>query len=304
MQSQEQMAAQLHSVRDMIRWAVTRFSRAGLYFGHGTDNAVDEALQLILHTLGLPAGSESLVLDGRLLQEEKLQLLELIECRVHERVPLPYLIGEANFAGLLFNVDERVLIPRSPLAELIEQGYSPWLGEGSVERILDLCTGSGCIGIASAHYFEEADVDLADISSGALEIATSNIERYELQHRVKAIQSDLFAELEGRYHLIVSNPPYVDQEDFSSMPAEYQHEPALALASGDDGLDITRRILREAENYLTEQGVLIVEVGNSCMALEEAFPNVPFTWLEFEHGGHGVFVFNREELQRYKQAFI
>jgi ribosomal protein L3 glutamine methyltransferase len=198
-----------------------------------------------------------------------------------------------------------VLIPRSPIAELIAQGFQPWLTGQPVNRILDLCTGSGCIGIACAHYFEEAQIDLADLSAEALQVAEINISRYELNHRVNAIESDLFEALAGQqYDLIVSNPPYVDQEDLASMPAEYKHEPALALASGNDGLDITRRMLKQAAQLLTEDGVLVVEVGNSCGALERAYPSVPFTWLEFENGGHGVFVFNRQELLQYQQLFV
>lgn len=305
MESSSNIYTQLYTVRDYIRWAVSQFTKAELYFGHGTDNALDEALQLVLHTIGIPVGSEGALLDARLTQDEKEHVLKQIDRRTKERIPVPYLTGEAWFAGLSFKVDERVLIPRSPLAELIERGFEPWIPETPINHVLDLCTGGGCIGIACAHLFEEAQVDLADISDGALEVAASNIERYELNHRVQILQSDLFSAAEGRqYDLIVSNPPYVDDEDLSSMPAEYQHEPALALGSGVDGLDITRRILREAANYLTDNGVLIVEVGNSGIALEQAYPTVPFTWIEFEHGGHGVFVFSRAELLEYSEAFV
>jgi ribosomal protein L3 glutamine methyltransferase len=304
MESSSNIYTQLHTIRDYIRWAVSQFTKAELYFGHGTDNALDEALQLVLHTLGIPLGSEASLLDARLVQDEKELLLKQIARRTNERVPVPYLTGEAWFAGLSFKVDERVLIPRSPLAELIERGFEPWIPETPVHNVLDLCTGSGCIGIVCAHLFEEATVDLADISEGALEVAAANIARYELNYRVQTLHSDLFSAAKNKkYDLIVSNPPYVDNEDLSDMPAEYQHEPALALGSGTDGLDITRRILREAADYLTDNGVLIVEVGNSCIALEAAYPTVPFTWIEFEHGGHGVFVFSRAELLQYQQAF-
>ncbi|MCP4465779.1 MAG: 50S ribosomal protein L3 N(5)-glutamine methyltransferase [Halieaceae bacterium] len=231
-------------------------------------------------------------------------LVALIERRCKERLPLPYLTGEAWFAGLSFSVDERVLIPRSPIAELIERGFEPWLANQSVASILDLCTGGGCIGIACAHYFEEAAIDLADLSDDALAVAADNIARYELQQRVSTIQSDLFSALQGRsYDLIVSNPPYVDTEDLASMPAEYQHEPALALGSGADGLVLPRRILREAPRHLNDGGLLVVEVGNSGIALEQAFPGVAFTWVEFERGGHGVFVFSREELVQLAGEF-
>ena len=303
MENTKDVAKQLTTLRDYIRWAVSSFTRSGVYFGHGTDNALDEALQLVLHTVGMPMGSEEHLLDAKLTQEERLKVLTVIDARCRERIPVPYITGEAWFAGLAFNVDERVLIPRSPIAELIEQGFEPWLAGREVGRLLDLCTGSGCIGIACAHLFEESTVDLADLSAEALLVADQNIERYELAHRVNAIQSDLFSKLTAGYDLIVSNPPYVDSEDLSSMPAEFQHEPAIALGSGSDGLDLTRQILREAATYLNDGGLLIVEVGNSCVALDEAYPQVAFTWLEFEHGGHGVFVFTKEELLNYSEYF-
>ncbi|MFT7131242.1 MAG: ribosomal protein L3 glutamine methyltransferase [Gammaproteobacteria bacterium] len=301
----DNVSSQLFSVRDFVRWAVSQFTKGHVYYGHGTDNALDEAFQLVLHAAGIPLGSETLLLDAKLTQEEKDHVISLVEERVKLRIPVPYLTGIAWFAGLSFKVDERVLIPRSPLGELIENGFQPWVTENSLNRILDLCTGSGCIGIACAHYFGDSDIDLVDISPDALEVANDNIEEYELQGRVRTVESDLFDGLEGRrYGLIVSNPPYVDSDDLTSMPEEYHHEPALALSSGDDGLDITRRILKEAANFLTSDGILIVEVGNSCIALEEYFPQVPFTWIEFERGGHGVFVFTRDELELYQRAFI
>ncbi|WP_339669943.1 50S ribosomal protein L3 N(5)-glutamine methyltransferase [Dasania marina] len=303
METLSEVAKQLSTLRDYLRWAVSKFTQSGVYFGHGTDNALDEALQLVLHTVGVPLGSEEHLLDATLTSQERKLLLTVIETRCRERIPVPYLTGQAWFAGLAFKVDERVLIPRSPIAELIAQGFEPWLAGRPVNRLLDLCTGGGCIGIACAHYFEEATVELADLSADALVVAQSNIDSYELNHRVSAIQSDLFTDLSGQYDLIVSNPPYVDIEDVSSMPAEYQHEPAMALGSGDDGLDITRRILREAAGYLTDDGLLVVEVGNSCVALEQAYPYVAFTWVEFEHGGHGVLVFSKAELQHYASEF-
>lgn len=294
---------QLSTLRDYLRWAVSEMTRAGVWFGHGTDNAWDEALALLLPTVAIPAGCERELLDAVLTTAEREDVLKALQQRVEQRIPTPYITGEAWFAGMPFAVDQRVLIPRSPLAELIAEGFQPWLQQ-PVDRILDLCTGSGCIGIACAYYFDEAQVDLADLSEDTLAVAGRNIERHELQGRVQAIQSDVFAGLGGKqYDLIVSNPPYVDREDLDSMPEEYHHEPRMALGSGEDGLDVTRRILREAADHLTEQGVLIVEVGNSCVNLEAAYPKVPFTWLEFEHGGHGVFVFNREELCQYKMLF-
>ncbi|WP_339339299.1 50S ribosomal protein L3 N(5)-glutamine methyltransferase [uncultured Oceanicoccus sp.] len=300
MVSSDSIAQQLTTIRDYIRWATSCFNKADIYFGHGTDNAMDEALRLVLFSAGIPLGSQTDFLDAKLSQQERLAVLDLIAQRIERRMPLPYLTGEAWFAGLAFKVDNRVLIPRSPIAELIQRGFEPWLACQSGPNILDLCTGGGCIGIACAHYFEQASVDLADLSALALEVATENITRHELNHRVRTVQSDLFSSLAGRqYQLIVSNPPYVDSEDLATMPAEYQHEPAMALGSGDDGLDITRRILNQAANYLAEEGVLVAEVGNSGVALEQAYPEVPFTWVEFERGGHGVFVFTKAELQQY-----
>lgn len=303
METTAALCKQLTTVRDYLRWAVTRFTQSGLYFGHGTDNALDEALQLILHNLGIPQGSEAHLLDAKLTQQERKLLLTVIDIRCRDRIPVPYLIGQAWFMGLPFNVDERVLIPRSPIGELIDVGFEPWLAGKPVERILDLCTGSGCIGIACAHVFEQASVELADLSADALAVAETNIERYELGHRVKTLQSDLFAEVSGQFDVIVTNPPYVDEEDVSDMPAEYQHEPAMALGSGCDGLDITRTILREAAQYLTEDGLLVCEVGNSCIALEQAYPEVAFSWVDFERGGHGVFVFSKLELEHYQHYF-
>ncbi|WP_373077995.1 50S ribosomal protein L3 N(5)-glutamine methyltransferase [Zhongshania sp.] len=304
MTGNDEIAQELFSLRDYLRWAISEFGRAGLFFGHGTDNAFDEARVLIFHGLNLPLAIDPALLDARLTLDERHKVIHLIQRRVEERLPAAYLTHEAWFAGLSFYVDERVLVPRSPIAELIAQDFEPWLSGSRPQRILDLCTGSGCIGIACAYQFEDAYVDLVDISLDALNVADINIARHELGDRVSAVQSDVFDLLEGQqYDLIVSNPPYVDAQDLATMPAEYQREPALGLASGPDGLDITRRILREAANYLTDEGVLIVEVGNSCIALDEAFPTVPFMWLEFEHGGHGVFVMSREQLIENAESF-
>jgi ribosomal protein L3 glutamine methyltransferase len=219
-------------------------------------------------------------------------------------MPLPYLLGEALFMGLSFKVNENVLIPRSPIAELIENGFAPWVVHEDVNRILDLCTGSGCIGIAAAFEFPAATVDLSDLSADALEIASENIQAHLLQDRVSVIQSDVFENIEGRYDIIVTNPPYVDAGDMHSMPDEFRHEPEMALACGEDGLDIVRVILREAREYLTENGILVVEVGNSWMALEALFPDIIFNWVEFEHGGGGVFIMMAEELDLYADLFV
>ena len=290
------VCSDLISIRDYIRWGASQFNAAGLFFGHGTDNAWDEAVQLVLHALHLSLPLNPDVLDARLVLAERKDVIALLRRRMDERIPAAYLTGTAWFAGLPFKVDERVLVPRSPIAELIEDQFAPWLLR-EPEYILDLCTGSGCIGIACAYVFPEAAVDLSDISVDALAVAQRNIDIHEVGHRVRTIESDLFNELaELRYDLIVSNPPYVDAEDLAEMPAEYRAEPALGLASGVDGLDFTRRLLREALDHLTEEGVLIVEVGNSCVALEEAFPELPFTWLEFRRGGHGVFLLTAAQL--------
>ncbi|WP_421863671.1 50S ribosomal protein L3 N(5)-glutamine methyltransferase [Motiliproteus sp.] len=291
---------ELHSLRDFIRLGVSRFQRAGLYYGHGTDNAWDEAVQLVLFAAGLPWDVSREALDARLLNSEKQQLLDLFQRRINERVPAPYLIGEAWFCGMPFNVDKRVLVPRSPIAQLIQQGFAPWLDGVEVERVLDLCTGSGCIGLACSQLFEQAQVDLLDLSDDALAVCRSNIERHGLQSRARALQSDLFDTLEPKqqYQLIVSNPPYVDQQDFASMPAEYQHEPELGLVSGTDGLDICYRILAQAGDYLSDDGLLVVEVGNSEVALRQQLPEAPFIWAELPEGGNGIFMITAYDLRQ------
>ncbi len=268
-----------------------------MYYGHGTDNAQDEAWYLVCGALRLPFDLDGRLLDGVLIQSERDKLLTLLERRVQERVPVAYLLGEAWFAGLPFNVDERVLVPRSPIAELIEHEFQPWLGSAEPRRILDLCTGSGCIGIACAFAFPNAQVVLSDISSDALVVARSNIARHNLADRVSATASDLFAAIEGqKFDLIVSNPPYVDAADLAAMPAEFHSEPPLGLGSGDDGLDITCRILAQAADYLNDNGLLVVEVDNSGAALDQRYPQLALTWVEFEQGGHGVFVISKQDL--------
>ena len=290
----------LHSIRDLLRFTVSRFAASPIYFGHGTDNVWDEAVQLVLRSLHLPLENNNLFLDARLTRSERELILERVERRVNERIPIAYLLGEAWFMGMPFNVDERVLVPRSPIGELLENGLQPWLGSTQVQRILDLCTGSGCIGIGAATVFDEAEVDLSDISADALAVAESNIELHGLESRVRAIQSDVFDNIEGRYDVIVSNPPYVDAEDLADMPAEYHHEPELGLAAGDDGLDIAHRIVAQAADYLTDNGLLIVEVGNSWGAMDDAYPDLPLTWLEFENGGDGVFLVTARDLREWQ----
>lgn len=292
-----QPVEELQTIRDLLRYATTRFAASEIYYGHGTDNPWDEAVQLVMRSLALPLENNAVFLDARLTFDERKLIIERIEQRVDDRIPVAYLVGEAWFMGLPFKVDTRVLIPRSPMAELIQAEFQPWLGDAPVSRILDLCTGSGCIGIAAATVFDEAEVDLADISEDALDVARENIAMHELEGRVRAVHSDVLDSIEGRYDLIISNPPYVDAEDLADMPDEYHHEPELGLAAGTDGLDIAYRILDKAKDHLTEQGLLVVEVGNSWVALQEARPDIPFTWIDFEHGGDGVFLLTRNNLE-------
>ena len=295
--------SRLQTLRDYIRWAVSRFHEHEVYFGHGTDNAWDEARLLVLGGLHLPWAMADAYLDCRLEEAECLHLNELLSRRIEERVPAAYLLGEAWFCGLPFIVDERVLVPRSPIAEYIERQFAPWLPK-TPARILDLCTGSGCIGIACAYEFPDAEVVLADLSYDALEVANLNIEQHELEGRVYTVQSDGFDGLPGqRFDLIVSNPPYVDLEDFASMPDEYQHEPELGLACGDDGLDLVRRMLAEAADHLTDDGLLVVEVGNSQVHVEALYPEIDFTWLEFQRGGHGVFLLAAQQCREHQALF-
>jgi ribosomal protein L3 glutamine methyltransferase len=301
----DEAVTELRTIGDMLRWAVSRFNDANIYYGHGTDNAWDEAIALVFHALHLPEEIGQQVILSNLTSSEKHKIVELIIRRVRERLPVPYLTNKARFAGLEFYVDERVLVPRSPIAEMINNHFSPWLYNKPVHRIMDLCTGSACIAIACAHAFEHAEVDALDISEDALEVAQINIESLDVMERVFPIQSDLFSAIPKgpHYDLIVSNPPYVDAEDIGDMPDEYHHEPAIGLASGRDGLDLTKRILANAADYLTENGVLVVEVGNSMVHLMEQFPDVPFTWVDFEFGGDGVFVLTRDQLVENESLF-
>ena len=289
--------SELLTIRDFLRWTMSRFNEAGLFYGHGTDNASDEAIALILHTLYLPHDINSNMLDARLTSIEREKLYKMIQRRIHERIPLAYLTQEAWFAGLPFYVDERVLVPRSPIAELIENQFQPWIETDSVHHILDICTGSGCIAIASAKYFPEAEVDATDISHEALAVAKINVLKHQLEDQVNLFQGDLFKPLaHKKYDLIVSNPPYVDAEDMANLPDEYKHEPKLGLEAGLLGLEIVTRILEQAVEYLNPHGILVVEVGNSEQALADIFPDIPFTWLEFQRSDGGVFLLTAEQL--------
>lgn len=287
---------ELSSVRDLVRWGASRFREAGLHFGHGTDNALDEAFFLTLHALHLPTDIPALYLESTVTASERTAVLKLLRARVTTRKPAAYLIGEIEFAGMPFHVDERVLIPRSPIGELILADFQPWL-QGQPERVLDLCTGSGCIGIACAAQFPYAQVDLADISEGALAVSRKNIKRHGLEDRVRAVKSDVFDGLgDATYDLIVTNPPYVTTAEWNTLATEYRHEPRLALEAGHDGMDIVARILEGAVAHLRPGGLLICEVGAFVEEFEVRWPQLPVTWLDFERGGDGVFLISREDL--------
>ena len=297
------MTDALVSLLDFIRYGATRFAAAGLSFGHSHDNPLDEATHLVLSTLHLPPDLPPAYGAARLTQAERTRVLALIERRISERVPTAYLVGEAWFAGLKFRSDPRALVPRSPIAELIEAGFSPWLEGREISRALDLCTGSGCIGIAMAVHQPAWQVDIADISADALALARENIAFQHAGERVRALHSDLFAALAGeRYDLIVSNPPYVTEAEYAAMPAEYAHEPRLGLTAGHDGLDLVLRILRDAADHLTGDGLLIVEVGESERALAALLPEVPLVWLDFKVGRMGVFLIDRVALVEHAAA--
>ncbi len=287
----------LSSICDFIRYATSRFNAAGVFSGHGFDNALDEASYLVLSSLHLPHDLPPAYANATLLPEERALLLKRIDARADQRVPTAYLVGEAWFAGLSFKVSPDVLIPRSPIGEMITAHFEPWLGGRDCDQILDLCCGSGCIGIAIAAHFPDAAVDLVDLSLPALALATENAQAHGVEDRVRTHLSDGFDALTGhRYDLIVSNPPYVGEDEYAALPAEYLHEPAMGLKSGMDGLDLPLRILAQAADFLSSTGLLILEVGASEEALTALLPQVPFTWVEFERGGSGVTVIERADL--------
>ena len=287
---------QLQTIIDLIRYGASRFNAAGLTFGHSYDNALDEATQLTLHALHLPHDLSPVYGQARVTEAEKEDVLGLFIRRIEERVPAAYLCGEAWFAGLSFKSDQRALVPRSPIAELIESGFEPWLAGREVRRALDLCTGSGCIAIAMAHWNPDWHVDGVDLSQDALSLARENERRLEV-HNLRLLESDLFSALQGeRYDLIVTNPPYVTNDETDALPREYSYEPEMGLRAGDDGLDLVLKILRDAPLHLSEDGVLICEVGEAERALARLLPELPLMWVEFKVGQMGVFVVERHDL--------
>ncbi len=291
--------SELSTIIDFIRWGASHFVEANLSYSHGLSSPLDEAAYLVLRTLNLPVDTPEIYWSSALTSDEKTTVMKILEKRITDRVPAAYIFNEGWFAGLQFYVDERVLVPRSPIAELVENQFSPWVDADDVLNVLDLCTGSGCIGIACAYAFPLADVDLSDVSPEALEVANINIDGHDARQRVTAIESNIFSNLaDKQYDIIVSNPPYVDAEDMTDLPQEFHHEPELGLSSGADGLDLTRVILHQAAQHLTDNGILVVEVGNSQYALMELFPELPFQWVEFERGGDGVFVLTKQQLEQ------
>lgn len=302
---EQSVLSELFTVQDFVRFGASQFSAAQLHYGHGTNNSVDDALQLVCSAINLTPPIPPEFLSARMTNAEKRAVLGLISRRIEERVPVPYLAHRAYFAGLEFYVDERVLIPRSPIAELIEQSFEPWIDPFDVHQVLDLCTGSGCIAIACALAFPDAAIVGSDVSADALVVAQKNVARHNLSGVVSLVQSDLFDDIAPqRFQIIVSNPPYVGDEELASLPKEFAHEPQLGLQSADDGLAHAKRILRDARRYLSDDGILVVEVGNSQYALQDAYPDVPFTWLEFTRGGDGVFLLRAEDLDRYAKVFV
>ncbi|MDM1330077.1 50S ribosomal protein L3 N(5)-glutamine methyltransferase [Acinetobacter indicus] len=320
----QEAAETLVTIRDFIRFGVTALRQYDAHLGQGTEDYFAESSALVLQTLSLDWNADAEILDAKLLPSEKQEFLSLLERRINERTPTSYLLNLAYFYGKPFYVDERVLIPRSPIAELIENRFAPYcldengqMGEANnnlpanpnpqmPRRILDMCTGSGCIAIALAYAFPDAEVDATDISKDALEVAAINTEHHNMQYQVELLESDLFSKIpaENQYDLIVSNPPYVDAEDMADLPDEFRHEPELALAAGQDGLDLVRKMLAQAADYLTEDGLIVIEVGNSEWAMKQNFNTVDFHWLQFQKGGSGIFALTAAQCRQYRDLFI
>ena len=295
----------LTTLRDYMRWGASRFTQAQVCFGQGTTTALDEAVALVLYAVHQPYTLHSSLFQCVLTLEERKAVFDLIERRINERVPAAYLTKESIFAGLPFYVDERVLIPRSPVAELIEQQFAPWIEEENVTHILDLCTGSGCIAIACAYAFPNAMVDAVDLSPEALEVAEINIEKHQLSDTVTTYYSDLFNKLPPmQYDIIISNPPYVCLNEWENLPPEFHAEPDMAFKGGVSGLDLVLRILSNAKNYLSDHGILIIEVGSSAETLQTLLIDVPFYWLNFERGGDGVFLLTADQVVHYHDVFV
>ncbi len=294
----------LHTVIDYVRWGASQFDAAELHYGHGYDNAWDEALGLTSHVLHFPLELMGQIRNARLTHAEAKSLMTAFKRRVNEHVPVAYITQQTHFAGLDFYIDERALIPRSPIAELIEQQFTPWVEPENVTRILDLCTGSACLAIAAAHYFPEVIVDAVDLSTDALAVAEKNVALHGLEEKVRLIASDLFQGIVGEtYDVIISNPPYVPGADALVLPKEYTHEPVEALEGGRTGLNLVLRILQHVSDYLRPNSILVMEVGVAQSALVEQFPNVPFLWLEFARGGEGIFMLTAEQLRHHQADF-
>lgn len=293
-----QAAQELHTIRDWLRFAVSQFEKSDIFYGHGTDNSYDEAVWLIMSALHLPMETLNNFLDARLTQSERDKLAQFIEQRITKHTPTAYLLKEAWLQGFKFYVDERVLIPRSFIAELLASDLSPWVEfPEMIESAADICTGSGCLGVLLANSFPNAAIDVVDISQDAIDVCNINIANYGLENQITAIKSDMFSALAGKkYDIIISNPPYVDAPSMAALPAEYQNEPQLALGSGTAGLDHTHTLLREAASYLNDDGLLIVEIGHNREALEAAYPNTIFNWLETSSGNEFVFLLTKEQL--------
>ncbi len=302
--NKRETAKDLSTLRDLIRWGTSQFNAADLSFTQGMPNALDEAAYLCLCALHLPPDFSTAYFDCVLTIEERLDVLGLFQQRIEERLPAAYITNEAWFAGLCFYVDERVLIPRSPIAELIEQQFSPWVAAENVHTILDLCTGSGCIAIACAEAFDHCKVVASDYSSEALAVARINRENHALEERLQLIKSDLFQAIAPqKFDIIVTNPPYVSTQEMQTLAAEFEHEPTMALQAGETGMDLVLPILKQAGKFLSDNGILVVEVGYSQAELEQLFPQVAFCWLDFDYGGQGVFLLTAEQLDQYQDIF-